>query len=121
MQLIFILLVLFAIGCVLYGISAGVQVFVRGFAHLTRSARDHSTDERPLASPLAPATAKTADEPTLRRGAPQSETGASKTTEASPVQRSIDELREIFSLYQQGALTQTEFENIKQALLTTIN
>lgn len=41
-------------------------------------------------------------------------------TEASAMQRSIDELRDIFALYQQGALTQAEFESMKQCLLTCI-
>ena len=36
------------------------------------------------------------------------------------MQRSIGELRDIFALYQQGALTQEEFEGMKQCLLTGI-
>jgi hypothetical protein len=38
-----------------------------------------------------------------------------------PIQSSIAELRDIFALYQQGALTQEEFEAMKQRLLNSIN
>ena len=120
MQLILLLLGLFAIGCVLYGISAGVQIIVRGFVHLARSARDSMPSERPLATPLSPATAIVTNAPASRCETSQPETGASKPVNASPIQRSIDELRDIFALYQQGALTQSEFENMKQCLLTGI-
>lgn len=36
------------------------------------------------------------------------------------MQRSIDELRDIFALYQQGALTQPEFASMKQHLLDRV-
>lgn len=118
-QFILFLLGLFAIGCVLYGISAGVQIIQRGFAYLTEGARDDASDnKRPLTTPLPPGTAKPADAPAAQ---PQAFRPASTPpAEASPMQRSIDELRDIFALYQQGALTQAEFEGMKQYLLTFI-
>ena len=63
MQLMLFLLGLFAIGCVLYGLSAGVRIIQRGFAHLADSARDSSPTKKPLITPLPPATAKAADGP----------------------------------------------------------
>ena len=117
-QFILFLLGLFAIGCVLYGISAGVQIIQRGFAYLAEGARDGASDKRPLATPHSPDTAKPADAPAAQ---PEAFRPASTPpAEASPMQRSIDELRDIFALYQQGALTQAEFESMKQYLLACI-
>lgn len=120
-QFILFLLGLFAIGCVLFGISAGVQMIQRGLAYLAESASDDISDKRPLVTPLPPSTAKPADAPAAERESGRSAAKAGTSpTEASPMQRSIDELRDIFALYQQGALTQVEFENMKQYLLTCI-
>ena len=47
MQIIFLLLALFAIGCVLYGISAGVQTIARGFTRLTEGACNNVPPEKP--------------------------------------------------------------------------
>ena len=120
-KLILFLLALFAIGCVLYGISAGVQIIQRGFSWLAESARDDASDNSPLVTPLPTSTVKIADAP----AAPQEDSKPESPTniqlaKASPIQRSIDELRDIFALYQQGALTQAEFENMKQYLLACI-
>lgn len=120
-QFILFLLGLFAIACVLYGISAGVQIIQRGFAYLVESARDGASDKKPLVTSLPPSMGETADAPAAQREATQPEAKASTPpVEASPIQRSIDELRDIFALYQQGALTQAEFEGMKQYLLTCI-
>ena len=118
MKIIFPLLALFAIGCVLYGISAGVQTIARGFTRLTEGVRNSAPPEEPSPIFLPTATAKTADNfaPEKQNQKPWGNEGG-----ASPIQRSIDELREIFALYQQGALTQAEFESMKQYLLTGIN
>ncbi len=97
MKIILFLLALFAIGCVLYGISAGVQAIGRGLSQLADAASD---DETPTAPRRQPAQAS--------------------ATGAAPLQSSIAELREIFALYQQGALTQEEFERMKQCLLSQI-
>lgn len=40
-----------------------------------------------------------------------------KAPEASPLQHNIAELRELFALYQQGALTQEEFQRLKHHLV----
>ena len=122
-QFILFLLGLFAIGCVLYGISSGVQMIQRGFAYLAESAREESPPKKPRITPLPPATGKTVDAPAARKetAAPaETQAHAPAQTQASPMQRSIGELRDIFALYQQGALTQEEFEGMKQSLLTGI-
>lgn len=104
MKIILFLLALFAIGCVLYGISAGVQAIGRGLSQLTDAASDDDT-------PTAPQSA----------GAPRHQPAQASATGAVPIQSSITELRDIFALYQQGALTQEEFEAMKQRLLNSIN
>lgn len=121
-QFILFLLALFAIGCVLYGISAGVQIIQRGFAWLAEAAHDDASDKKPLITPLPPSTAKAANAPASQREAirPEAKEGG-QPSEASPMQRGIDELRALFALYQQGALTQAEFEGIKRSLLTNIH
>lgn len=120
MQIILFMLGLFAIGCVLYGISEGVQVIMRGFARLAGGAKDSAPGTNPLAASPSSATAKAANASAPRRDTPQPEAGAGKPANASPLQRSIDELRDIFALYKQGALTQAEFEDMKQCLLAGI-
>ena len=88
-QFILFLLGLFAIGCVLYGISAGVQVIQHGISRLTEGAND--------SAPAAPSSPNSQSPVTV------------KATEASsPL---------LFTLYQQGALTQEEFDGMKQCLL----
>lgn len=120
-QFILFSLSLFAIGCVLYGITAGVQIIQRGFTYLAESARDDASDKRPLVTPLPPGTEENTDSAAVQReGAQPEATASTPPAEASPMQRSIDELQNIFALYQQGALTQVEFESMKQCLLSSI-
>jgi len=118
MQIILFMLGLFTIGCVLYGISAGVQVIVRALTHWTGSPSNSASNSKASTAPRALATATAGAAPT--REALQSTTDAEKPANASPLQRSIDELRDIFALYKQGALTQAEFEDMKQCLLAGI-
>lgn len=111
-QFILFLLGLFAIGCVLYGIAAGVQIIQRGFSWLAKSGRSESAAHgEPTPAAL----------PTTAPPAPPNSTPQPSAPEASPLHRSIDELRALFALYQQGALTQAEFEGIKRSLLTNIH
>jgi len=97
MQFIFLLIILFLIGCVLYGIAAGVRVIARGVSSLTSNMSD---DGAQATQPVLAAQATAAG--------------------ASPLQRSVGELRELFALHQQGALTKEEFEGMKQRLLSAI-
>jgi len=83
---VFFLLGLFAIGCVLYGISAGVQLIQRGFSGLACGGRKQGMPTPPI---------------------------------SPPSQHGIHELRELFALHQQGALTQEEFQSMKRHLLAT--
>lgn len=109
-QFILFLLGLFTIGCVLYGIAAGVRIIQRGFSWLVESARSESAahaEPTPAAPPMA-------------APAQPSQTPSPEARETSPLHRSIGELRALFALYQQGALTQTEFEGVKRSLLANI-
>ena len=119
-QFVLFLLGLFAIGCVLYGISAGVQMIQRGIAWLAESGRDDASDKRPLVTPLPAATGKVTNASTARQETPSPQTKANAPAEDSPMQRNIDALRALFALYRQGALTQVEFEGMKRSLLATI-
>lgn len=120
-QFILFLLSLFAIGCVLYGISAGVQIIQRGFSWLAESARDDASDKRPVITPLPPSTVNIADALAARQEDSKPEpTVNTPLTEGSAMQHSIDELRNLFALYQHGALTQEEFEGMKRCLLSNI-
>lgn len=99
MQLIFLLLCLFAIACVFYGISAGVQIIQRCATWLTGSDR----------APSANASR-----------AEQAQQTTSSISAPSRTQRCLQELQGLYRLYQDGALSQHEFEQLKQYLLSTI-
>lgn len=114
MQFIFFLLSLFAIGCVLYGISAGVQSIQRGFSWMGKAGSDV---DKQIAMPAPSTTATAAVEPTL---AVQIASSSGCDQWAFPLRHSIGELRELFALYQQGALTREEFEGMKRQLLAGI-
>lgn len=92
MQLILFLLGLFAIGCVLYGISAGVQIIQRGFSRLASST----------------------DNPT----APFAEATTIPSTTKPP--SCVDELQTLFVLYQSCALTREEYEQCKNHVISKI-
>ena len=100
MQFILFLLGIFAIGCVLYGISAGVQIIQRGFSRLANATHASETNapKQRLQTPPPPS-----EQPT-----------------PSPAQRCLDELNELHRLYQNGALTRDEFEQFKRHLLSPI-
>ncbi len=119
-QFILFLLGLFAIGCVLYGISAGVQMIQRGFAYLAPSTRHRTPRKTPPMDPLPASTRSSADEPTTPQKANQPESRI-PSAGASPMQRGLDELRTLFALYQQGALTREEFDEMKRSLLSTVH
>ena len=102
-QLILFLLGLFAIGCVLYGVSAGVQMIQRGLAYMARSTSDGVLEK----TPLSPKTDKTTDS-----AAVSPEPASAPSPAGSPMQHGIEELRALFALYQQGALTQAVFDEL---------
>ena len=111
MQLIFLLLALFAISCVLYGISAGVQSIQRGLswlAHGVNGDASRATNAPTSTAPSAAAAQERCQQPLIAQPSDTS------------IQRSIAELRDIFALHQQGALTRAEFERMKQCLLVSI-
>lgn len=95
MQLIFFLLVLFAIGCVMYGVSAGVQTVERGVKRVIQGMRPCTTTDSDLMPP-------------------------SSHNETPSARRGIDELQKAFTLYQTGALTQEEFDGLKSQILARI-
>ena len=89
MQLIFLLIVLFVLGCLLYGIYAGVSAIGR------IGARMGEQEQRPIPCPLL--------------------NGADTPPKAS--RDYVAELQALFALYQSGALTEEEFAQLKQHLL----
>lgn len=107
MQFVFLLLGLFTIACVLYGISAGVGAIQRGFSWL--STDDHKSPSRkePVATELPSIATKPSPLPKANTDAAQN----------SPMRRHIEELRELFLLYKEGALSTEEFDGLKQHLL----
>lgn len=111
MQLILFLLDLLIIGCVLYGIAVGAYIIQRRLSPLAGHERD---DETPPSDPAAarPQTASAKE----RISEPQ----PSAPRQALLSHRTIIELRELFALYRQGALTQEKFKGIKQCLLAII-
>lgn len=105
MQIIIFLLGLFLIGCLLYGIASGVQTIQRGFSRLTNSKIDDKAPTVKAVSVTLPITAPdNAKEP---------------VPDVSLAQHYIGELRELFALFQQGALTQEEFQSMKRHLLAS--
>ncbi len=107
MQFVFLLLGLFTIACVLYGISAGVGAIQRGFSWLATD--DHKSPSRkgPVATELPSIATKPSPLPKANIDAAQN----------SPMRRHIEELRELFLLYKEGALSADEFDGLKQHLL----
>jgi hypothetical protein len=115
MQFIFLLLCLFAIGCVLYGLSVGVQTIARGLSRLAGSSglqAAHQAASRPCAAPAAVAAA-----------APASPAAAAPRPipNPQPIPRCADELQALFGLYQRGALTRQEFDAFKRQLLSALS
>lgn len=106
MQVIMLLLGLFVIGCMLYGITAGVLVVKRGLSWLANGRHNEDLTEIRPSVTLTTALLDNAKEP---------------PAEASLFQRNMLELREAFVLYQEGALTKEEFQDLKHHLLTFID
>lgn len=104
MQFIILLLLIFTIGCVFYGISVGVQAIRRSAAWFTdpKYGNGQSID-------------KTAPAPKINTQ--RNKVQAPNSLES---QRSIDDLKTLFDLYQQGALTTEEFKDVKQHLLRSL-
>ncbi len=95
MKFIFLLIVLFVLVCVFYGIYAGISAIGRGVARMGRN-QHHPTDPHMLTiQPLQAITAMP--------------TGQHKDY--------VAELQALFALHQSGALTLDEFERLKQRLL----
>jgi hypothetical protein len=99
------LLGLFLIGCILYGIASGIQIIQRGFLWLTKGKSDDNLSTAKSISVVLP----TAELENPRDTCPESLT----------LEHNIAKLRELFVLFQQGAITQEEFQNMKQRLLST--
>ncbi len=99
MKLVFLLIFLFVLACIFYGIYAGVSAIARGAAR--RGGHQHRpTDSN--APPIQPLPANAAEPPAPSRGY-------------------VSELQALFALHQSGALTVNEFERLKQRLLVEIN
>lgn len=95
MKLIFLVISLFALACVFYGIYAGVSAIGRGAARM--GGRQHRPTD-PNTPPIQALPANTAAQPALSRDY-------------------VAELQALFALHQSGALTLDEFDRLKQRLL----
>ena len=98
MKLIFLLIVLFVLGCLLYGIYAGVSAIGRIGARIGDQDQDQEQEQEPIPYSLP------------------------NGTDIPPkISRDyVTELQALFALHQSGALTAEEFESLKQHLLTEI-
>ena len=98
MKFIFLLIFLFVLACIFYGIYAGVSAIGRGAARV--GGHQHRPTD-PNAPQIQPLPANTAAPPALSRDY-------------------VAELQALFALHQNGALTPSEFEHLKQRLLAEI-
>ncbi|VUZ26469.1 Uncharacterised protein [uncultured Comamonas sp.] len=99
MQFILFLLLVFTIGCVMYGISAGVQGIQQGASWLANHSHDDNTNQL---------------QSTKHSNTTDSNEQASNTAHG------IEELQTLFALHQQGALTSQEFQEMKKHLLLSL-
>lgn len=106
-QVIFILLLGFAIICALYGIAEGVQIIQRGVGRVFGMGRSRA--------PMPNAMAKT------RLLQPDAIASAPVLPEPSTAQRCLDELEGLHTLRQKGALSDAEFEQLKRHILSSIS
>lgn len=97
MKFIFLLIVLFVLACIFYGIYAGVSAIGRGAARMGRHQR-HCTEPNAPPRPLP----------------------ANTAIQTEPHRDYVDKLQALFALHQNGALTVDEFERLKLHLLFTI-
>lgn len=98
MKLIFLLILLFVLACVFYGIYAGVAAIRQGAARWGRRQHHSTNSNTPSIQPLP----------------------ANIVTQAKQHQDYVAELQALFALHQGGALTLDEFERLKLHLLFTI-
>ena len=96
MQLIFLLLLLFIIGCVFNGIAEGVKTFGRFTAWISNPFVNRASAANPVPTPPLP------------------------TPQSAPAQNCLHQLQELHSLYQSGGLSKEEYEQLKQYLLAGI-
>jgi hypothetical protein len=114
-QFFIMLLVLFVLGCGLYGIGAGVRLLQGGFAAVFRG-----TADAPAPQPSARRSAQqTAAQNDMRAG-----TSAAITLEenaaSTPAQRCLEDLKQLYQLQQLGAISEQEYQQFKQHLLATL-
>jgi hypothetical protein len=94
MKFILMLLGLFIIACLFYGIAAGVQTMARSATRLTGGRTQPAVHKRNGKSAPAPST--------------------------SALQRGIRDLQELHQLYKSEVLSAEEFDQLKHILLSTI-
>lgn len=95
MQFIFLLLGIFFIACILYGIYAGVQTIVCSATRISEVCSENSPPVE-IQSKLF-----------------------ENHCQPSPSKSCVDELQAIFELHQSGALTKDEFNQIKNMILSS--
>ena len=99
MQFILFLLLLFTIGCVLYGISAGVQGIQRGAARLAQysDTKNKNTQKEP------------------------NHEAREEKKKLNSTQRCLSILEELHELHQQGGLSQEDFNNLQKHLISSFS
>lgn len=117
------LIALFLVGCLLYGIYAGIGAVVRG-ASRAPAKKCRPSSGTPAASPEASQISMPEVTPEMSHESP-SAAGPSHShgvgiTSATDAVRATGELKELFELHQSGALTAEEFAQMKQYLLSTL-
>lgn len=125
MQLILFLIGVFLIGCVLYGIYAGVLTIVQGIGRVSGSNQCQGSSEdaafsrkREFTEPRSreePASLNLQDP--VKSPAPTE----TKPETSEEVLDKIEQLKSLFELHKNGALSLDEFEWLKQRLLSANN
>ena len=110
-QLIFMLLLGFAIICALYGIAEGVQIIQRGVGRVFGIGRNLGSNGTQIQKPMGKS----------RLLQPDANAPDSALHEPSTAQRCLDELEGLHTLRQKGALSDTEFEQLKRHILSSIS
>ena len=114
MRVILFLLATFIACCGLYGIYAGIAAMLRGLGSMGRAKRRNKVQ----ACSLVPESELPQVLDTCTAEPPAS---ATETLHAQPISSYITELQTLFSLLQNGALSQEEFEQLKRHIFETIH
>lgn len=120
MLFILFLVGLFLIGCVLYGIYSGVSAIARGIGRISeRSQRQSPLVDAATDPEWGSAGLRTEKSASPNSQKPMDSSSSAETRPKTPKesQDNVEQLKSLFELYQNGALSRDEFELFKQQLL----